>query len=103
LLYSIAAGPSGPEWDKFGHVERVKAYAHEGDMVKKWHVLYIANPYNLETNVSRSFMSAGKFAPLAHLNLSIALFISFILSMFYLSFDFACTPYFPRISFGYSS
>ncbi|KAM0866894.1 hypothetical protein ACQ4PT_042336 [Festuca glaucescens] len=24
LLYSIAAGQSGPEWDKFGHVERVK-------------------------------------------------------------------------------
>ncbi|XP_047080688.1 disease resistance RPP13-like protein 4 [Lolium rigidum] len=60
LLSSIAAGPSGPEWDKFRHVERVKAYAREGDMVKKWYVLYTANPtYNLETNVSRSFMSAA--------------------------------------------
>ncbi|KAM0923318.1 hypothetical protein ACQ4PT_005619 [Festuca glaucescens] len=60
LLYSIAAGPSGPEWDKFSHIERVKAYAREGDMVKKWYVLYTANPtYNLETNVSRSSMSAG--------------------------------------------
>ncbi|KAM0923307.1 hypothetical protein ACQ4PT_005615 [Festuca glaucescens] len=60
LLSSIAAGPSGPEWDKFRHVERVKAYAREGDMIKKWYVLYTANPtYNLETNVSRSFMSVG--------------------------------------------
>ncbi|XP_071677530.1 uncharacterized protein [Lolium perenne] len=59
LLYSIAAGPSGPEWDKFSHIEHVKVYAREGDMVKKWYVLYTANPYNLETNVSRSFMSAG--------------------------------------------
>ncbi|KAM0866884.1 hypothetical protein ACQ4PT_042333 [Festuca glaucescens] len=59
LLHSIAAGPSGPEWDKFRHVERVKAYAREGDIKKKWYGLYTANPYNLETNVSISFMSAG--------------------------------------------
>ncbi|KAM0866903.1 hypothetical protein ACQ4PT_042342 [Festuca glaucescens] len=59
LLSSIAAGQSGPEWDKFRHVERVKAYAREGYMVKKWYVLYTANPCNLETNVSLSFMSAG--------------------------------------------
>jgi hypothetical protein len=71
LLYSVDAGPSGPEWDKFSHIECVKAYAREGDMVKKWYVLYTANPFNLETNVSHFFMSAGKFAPVAHLNLSI--------------------------------
>ncbi|XP_047080861.1 putative disease resistance protein RGA4 [Lolium rigidum] len=59
LLLSIAAGQSGPEWDKFSHVEHVKAYAHEGGIVKKWYVLYTANPYNLETNVSPSFMCAG--------------------------------------------
>ncbi|XP_047080685.1 putative disease resistance protein RGA1 [Lolium rigidum] len=59
LLSSIAAGPSDPEWDKFSHIEFVKAYAREGDVVKKWYVLYTANPYNLETNISRSFMSAG--------------------------------------------
>ncbi|KAM0866898.1 hypothetical protein ACQ4PT_042338 [Festuca glaucescens] len=59
LLYSIAAGPSGPEWDKFSHIDRVKADAREGDMIKKWYVLYTANPYNLETNVSRSFTSTG--------------------------------------------
>jgi hypothetical protein len=80
LLSSIAAGPSGPEWDKFSHIECVKAYAREGDMVKKWYVLYTANPYNLETNISRSFMSAGKFASLAYLNLSIC-FVYFIYSI----------------------
>ncbi|XP_047080862.1 putative disease resistance protein RGA1 [Lolium rigidum] len=56
LLYSIGAGQSGPEWDKFSHIECVKAYACEGDMVKKWYVLYTGNPYNLETNISRSFI-----------------------------------------------
>nr|XP_045086216.1 disease resistance protein RGA2-like [Aegilops tauschii subsp. strangulata] len=59
LLASIAAGQSGPEWDKFGHVEHVKAYACEGDNPRKWYVLYTANPYNLETNVGLSFMSRG--------------------------------------------
>ncbi|XBH60384.1 hypothetical protein VPH35_114992 [Triticum aestivum] len=59
LLASIAAGQSGPLWDKFSHVEHVKAYAREGDTPRKWFVLYRANPYNLETNVSRSFMSRG--------------------------------------------
>uniref|UniRef100_A0ACD5Z3C2 Uncharacterized protein n=4 Tax=Avena sativa TaxID=4498 RepID=A0ACD5Z3C2_AVESA len=59
LLTSIAAGESGPEWDKFSHVEHVKVYAQEGDNPRKWYVLYTASPYNLETNVSRSFMSRG--------------------------------------------
>ncbi|XP_045085546.1 putative disease resistance protein RGA4 isoform X1 [Aegilops tauschii subsp. strangulata] len=59
LLTSIAAAQSGPEWDKFSHVKHVKAYASEGDNTKKWFVLYTADPYNLETNVSRSFMSRG--------------------------------------------
>ncbi|XBI43864.1 hypothetical protein VPH35_108581 [Triticum aestivum] len=59
LLASIAAGESGPEWDKFSHVEHVKAYAREGDNSRKWYVLYTANPYKLETNVSLSFMLRG--------------------------------------------
>lgn len=57
LLSSIAAGQSSPEWDKFGHVEHIKAYAREGDNARKWYVLYTANPCKLETNVSHSFMS----------------------------------------------
>nr|UBY07473.1 NBS-LRR disease resistance protein [Dasypyrum villosum] len=59
LLNSITTGQSGHEWDKFSHVEHVKAYAREGDNSRKWYVLYTTNPYNLETNVSRSFMSRG--------------------------------------------
>ncbi|XP_051195381.1 disease resistance protein RGA2 isoform X2 [Lolium perenne] len=54
LLAFIAAAQSGPEWDKFCHVEHVKAYAREGDNPRKWYVLYTTNPYNLETNVSCS-------------------------------------------------
>jgi hypothetical protein len=82
LLAFIAAAQSGPEWDKFCHVEHVKAYAREGDNPRKWYVLYTTNPYNLETNVSCSaFMCRGKLAVLVHLNLSgsfIDLFSSFI-------------------------
>ncbi|KAI4979018.1 hypothetical protein ZWY2020_015771 [Hordeum vulgare] len=63
LLTSIAAGQSGPEWDKFSHVKHVKAYASEGDNPRKWYVLYIANPHNLETNVS-PFMSRGTISSL---------------------------------------
>uniref|UniRef100_A0ACD5Z8Y0 Uncharacterized protein n=1 Tax=Avena sativa TaxID=4498 RepID=A0ACD5Z8Y0_AVESA len=59
LLASIAVGQPGTEWDKFSHVERVMAYTPEGDNLRKWYFLYTANPYNLETNFSRSFMSRG--------------------------------------------
>ncbi|KAF7082595.1 hypothetical protein CFC21_086456 [Triticum aestivum] len=59
LLTSVAAAQSGPEWDKFSHFNHVKAYAPEGDNTKKWYVFYTVDPYNLETNVSHSFMSRG--------------------------------------------
>ncbi|KAM3296673.1 hypothetical protein ACQJBY_038827 [Aegilops geniculata] len=59
LLASIAAGKSGPEWDKFSHVEHVKTYASQGDSSRKWYVFYTAKPYSLETNVSVSFVSRG--------------------------------------------
>ncbi|KAM3296671.1 hypothetical protein ACQJBY_038825 [Aegilops geniculata] len=59
LLASMAARQSGPEWDKFSHVEHIKAYAREGGNSRKWYVFYTAKPYRLETNVSHSFMSGG--------------------------------------------
>ncbi|KAK1601265.1 hypothetical protein QYE76_026982 [Lolium multiflorum] len=86
LLYSIAAGQSGPEWDKFGHVERVKAYAREGDIVKKWYVLYTANPYNLETNISRSFMSAGTLSSFED-----AQRFEYVFKMTRKTFDYICS------------
>jgi len=51
LLRSIAAGQSGPEWAKFSHVGRVKAYVREGDNKRKWYVMYTREPYSLETNI----------------------------------------------------
>jgi hypothetical protein len=51
LLTSISMGQSGPEWAKFSHVERIKAYAQEGDNERNWYVLYTREPYSLETNI----------------------------------------------------
>ncbi|KAI4962709.1 hypothetical protein ZWY2020_027804 [Hordeum vulgare] len=60
LLASMAVAQSGPEWDKFSHIEHVKAYAQEGNNPRRWYAMYTANPYNLETNVSSSaFMYKG--------------------------------------------
>ncbi|PNT62928.1 hypothetical protein BRADI_4g09648v3 [Brachypodium distachyon] len=60
LLISIATGQPGPEWDKFSHVQNVKAYANGGpNNPRKWHVLYTKDPYNLETNINLSFMCTG--------------------------------------------
>ncbi|EMS66855.1 hypothetical protein TRIUR3_03241 [Triticum urartu] len=36
LLASMTVAQSGLEWDKFSHIEHVKAYAHEGDNPRKW-------------------------------------------------------------------
>ncbi|KAI4979021.1 hypothetical protein ZWY2020_015774 [Hordeum vulgare] len=58
LLASIAIGQSGPGWDKFGHVQHVRAYERGEYNGKKWYVLYTAKPYKLETNINLSaFMS----------------------------------------------
>ncbi|CAN6374294.1 unnamed protein product [Urochloa humidicola] len=35
LLTRIAAGKSGPEWDKFSHIEQIKAYANDEDVPRK--------------------------------------------------------------------
>ncbi|CAO2153091.1 unnamed protein product [Urochloa humidicola] len=40
LLTCIAAGKSSPEWDKFSHIQQVKAYANDKGVPRKWYVLY---------------------------------------------------------------
>ncbi|VAH99073.1 unnamed protein product [Triticum turgidum subsp. durum] len=59
LLTSVAAGQSGTEWDKFSHVEHVKAYSHDGNKARKLYVLYTRDPCGLETNIIHSLVSAG--------------------------------------------
>ncbi|XP_037470994.1 uncharacterized protein LOC119344732, partial [Triticum dicoccoides] len=59
LLASVAAGQSGIEWDKFSHVEHVKAYADHGNNSRTLYVLYTRDSFSLETNINHSFVSAG--------------------------------------------
>ncbi|KAM3364193.1 hypothetical protein ACQJBY_014487 [Aegilops geniculata] len=52
LLSSVAMGQSGPEWDKFSHVEHVKAYSPDGDNQRKWYVLYTRRDnFKLDSNI----------------------------------------------------
>ncbi|KAM3206578.1 hypothetical protein ACQJBY_061972 [Aegilops geniculata] len=59
LLASVAAGQSGTEWDKFSHVEHVKAYADDGENYIELYVLYTRDPCSLESNINHLFVSAG--------------------------------------------
>ncbi|XP_039823959.1 disease resistance protein RGA2-like isoform X2 [Panicum virgatum] len=54
LLTSIAAGKTSREWDKFKHIQQVKAYAGDEGVQRKWYVLYTGHPFRFETNISRS-------------------------------------------------
>ncbi|KAF7099233.1 hypothetical protein CFC21_100894 [Triticum aestivum] len=54
LLASVAAGQLGVEWDKFRHVNHVKAYAHGGNNGGKWYVLYTRGNDKLDTNIRHS-------------------------------------------------
>ncbi|KAF7111099.1 hypothetical protein CFC21_111147 [Triticum aestivum] len=60
LLSSLAAGQSGPEWDKLSHVEHVKAYACDGNNPRKWYVLYTRRDNcKLDSNISSSTVFEG--------------------------------------------
>ncbi|XBI42609.1 hypothetical protein VPH35_126919 [Triticum aestivum] len=54
LLASVAAGQLGIEWDKFRHVNHVKAYAHGGNNGGEWYVLYTRGNDKLDTNIRHS-------------------------------------------------
>ncbi|KAM3193374.1 hypothetical protein ACQJBY_070157 [Aegilops geniculata] len=55
LVSSLAAGQSGPEWDKFSHVDHVQAYARDGNNQRKWYVLYTRRDnFKLDSNISSS-------------------------------------------------
>ena len=68
LLTSIAAGKTSREWDKFKHIQQVKAYAGDEGVQRKWYVLYTGHPFRFETNISRSAIIQGKL-PLQPLHL----------------------------------
>uniref|UniRef100_M8B563 R13L1/DRL21-like LRR repeat region domain-containing protein n=1 Tax=Aegilops tauschii TaxID=37682 RepID=M8B563_AEGTA len=52
-LACMALGKSGPEWDKFGRIQHVEAYADDpGEHIeKKWHLFYTSEPYIMVTNI----------------------------------------------------
>jgi hypothetical protein len=60
LLSCIAAGKSGPEWDKFSHIQQVKAYAVDEGISRKRHVVYTRDPSRFETNISPASIVQGK-------------------------------------------
>ncbi|OEL14863.1 putative disease resistance protein RGA1 [Dichanthelium oligosanthes] len=62
LLTSIATGKSSPEWEKFSHIQQVKAYAHDYDngIPRKFYVFYTRDPSNFQTNISPSAYDSDK-------------------------------------------
>jgi len=60
LLTSLAAGKTSPEWDKFSHIQQVKAYADDAGVSRKWCMLYTRDPFHLETINSHSAIARGK-------------------------------------------
>ncbi|XBH82174.1 hypothetical protein VPH35_070873 [Triticum aestivum] len=55
-LACMALGKSGPEWDKFGHIQHVEAYADDlgAHIEKKWHLFYTSEPYSMEWSWSET-------------------------------------------------
>ncbi|VAI94320.1 unnamed protein product [Triticum turgidum subsp. durum] len=60
LLFEVAAGQSGTEWDKFCQVEHVKAYAGDVGNLRKWYVLYTrGDNCKLDSNISNPIVFEG--------------------------------------------
>jgi hypothetical protein len=49
ILTSMAAGESGPEWDKFSHIQHVEAYANDAN--NRMHLSYTSKPYKMDTKI----------------------------------------------------
>ncbi|CAO2147848.1 unnamed protein product [Urochloa humidicola] len=60
LLTSIAAGKSGPEWDKFNHIQQLNAYAKYEGARRKCNVVYRRDPFHFNTNISRSAIAQAR-------------------------------------------
>jgi hypothetical protein len=61
VLALIAFGKFGPEWDKFSHLEHVKAYARDEENPRKWYVSYKRRDNcQMDSNISRSIIFEGK-------------------------------------------
>jgi hypothetical protein len=73
LVASMATGESGPEWQKFSHVEDVKAYTRNEVNRVQWYVVYTRDPCNLKTNIRRPTVCRGK------LNIESSTYLSILL------------------------
>ncbi|KAG2556002.1 hypothetical protein PVAP13_8NG059100 [Panicum virgatum] len=62
LLTSIAAGKTSCDWDKFKHIQQVKAHAGDEGVERKRYVMYTRDSFHLETNISRSAIAKGWMA-----------------------------------------
>ncbi|CAO2145731.1 unnamed protein product, partial [Urochloa humidicola] len=60
LLTCIAAGKSGPEWEKFSHIQQVKAYAHDEGSRNKQYVLYTRDTSCFKTNISPAAIAQAR-------------------------------------------
>jgi Leucine-rich repeat (LRR) protein len=60
LVASVSRGQFGPEWQKFSHVENVKAYARNEDNGGVWFVAYTRDPCKLKRNIRRPTKFRGK-------------------------------------------
>ncbi|CAN6374296.1 unnamed protein product [Urochloa humidicola] len=60
MLTCIAAGKSSPEWNKFSHIQQIKAYADDEGVPRKRYVLYTRYPFRFETNISRAAIARAR-------------------------------------------